>query len=130
MKKGRWHTCNEWLLGDTITEARLAGRGHLGHKMSTFARDEMPESSLVDHPPHYTQGKFEVIEVLEDWFLKDPLLWQVGKYIARSPHKGTELQDLEKAKWYLERKIAKLKEQQQQQQQQQLHSAPLTQPPS
>ena len=64
----------------------------------------------VQHPSHYTFGKYEVIEVLEDWFPQDPLLWQVGKYIARSGRKGSAVEDLEKAKFYLERKIEKLKE--------------------
>jgi hypothetical protein len=59
----------------------------------------------VNHPAHYTFGKYEVIDVLEDWFPTDPLLWQVGKYIARAAHKGNALQDLEKAAWYLQRRI-------------------------
>jgi hypothetical protein len=42
----------------------------------------------VNHPGHYTFGKYEVIDVLEDWFPTDPLLWQVGKYIARADRKG------------------------------------------
>jgi hypothetical protein len=61
----------------------------------------------VSHPPHYTFGKFEVIDVLEDWFETDPLLWQVGKYIARAGHKGNLVEDLKKARWYLDRRIAK-----------------------
>ena len=64
----------------------------------------------VSHPSHYTFGKYEVIEVLEDWFPTDPLLWQVGKYIARAGRKGSAVEDLEKAKFYLERKIARLKD--------------------
>lgn len=67
---------------------------------------------MVNAPPHYTFGKFEVIDVLEDWFPKNPLLWQVGKYIARAEHKGNALQDLEKARFYLDRKINQLKEKQ------------------
>jgi hypothetical protein len=67
---------------------------------------------IVNRPAHYTQGKWEVIEVLEEFFGEDPLLWQVGKYIFRHEHKGNAIQDLEKAKWYLDRKINKLKEQQ------------------
>jgi len=61
----------------------------------------------VNHPAHYTFGKFEVIDVLEDFFPTDPLLWQVGKYIARAGRKGAALQDLEKAAWYLQRRIEK-----------------------
>jgi hypothetical protein len=63
----------------------------------------------VNHPDHYTFGKFEVIDVLEDWFPTDPLLWQVGKYIARAGRKGAALEDLEKAAWYLRRRIEKEK---------------------
>lgn len=62
----------------------------------------------VNHPNHYTFGKFEVIDVLLDWFKNDPLLWQVGKYIARSSRKGKELEDLKKARWYLNLKIKEL----------------------
>jgi uncharacterized protein DUF3310 len=63
---------------------------------------------MVNKPPHYTFGKFEVIEVLLDWFPQEPLLWQVGKYIARASHKGNEIQDLKKARFYLDRKIEQL----------------------
>ena len=60
----------------------------------------------VNHPPHYTFGKYEVLDVLQDWFPAEPLLWQVCKYIARASHKGAMLQDLKKARFYLERRIA------------------------
>jgi len=59
----------------------------------------------VDHPAHYTFGKYEVIDVLEDWFEKNPLLWQTGKYIARAEHKGKYIEDLKKARVYLSRAI-------------------------
>ncbi len=64
--------------------------------------------SAVDHPPHYNQGKIEPIAVIEDWQL-DFCLGNTVKYIARSPHKGSELEDLEKAAWYLARKIEQIK---------------------
>lgn len=63
---------------------------------------------MVNHPRHYTFGKFEVIDVLMDWFSTNPLLWQVGKYIARAGHKGNALEDLKKAQWYLAAEIARL----------------------
>jgi hypothetical protein len=61
----------------------------------------------INHPGHYTFGKYEVIDVLEDWFPADPLLWQVGKYIARASRKGNLAEDLKKAAWYLQRRIEK-----------------------
>lgn len=60
---------------------------------------------LVNHPTHYTFGRFEVIDVLQDWFPDDPLLWQVVKYLARARHKNNFLQDLQKAQFYLNRAI-------------------------
>ena len=63
---------------------------------------------IVNHPPHYKQGKWEVIEVLEEFFPRDPLLFNVGKYILRHEHKANPIEDLKKAAWYLNRKIAKL----------------------
>jgi hypothetical protein len=67
-----------------------------------------PQKDNVNHPEHYTFGRYEVIDVLEDWFPADPLLWQVGKYIARAGHKGNMLEDLKKAAWYLNRRIERL----------------------
>lgn len=61
----------------------------------------------VNHPPHYNTGKIEVIAVIEDWNLG----FHDGnavKYIARAAHKGNQIQDLEKARWYLDRLIANL----------------------
>lgn len=61
----------------------------------------------VNHPAHYTSGPIEVIELIEGFGLGFHL-GNVVKYILRAPHKGTELQDLQKARWYLDRAICKL----------------------
>ena len=58
----------------------------------------------VNHPSHYTFGKFEVIDVIEDWKLGYNL-GNTIKYIARSDHKGNRIEDLKKARWYLSREI-------------------------
>lgn len=58
----------------------------------------------VNHPPHYTQGIIEPIDAIESWSLGF-CLGNVVKYIARAGHKGDRLQDLRKARWYLEREI-------------------------
>ncbi len=60
----------------------------------------------VNHPSHYCQGKFEVIDVIEDWELNFHL-GNTVKYIARAPHKQNPLEDLKKAAWYLQREIAR-----------------------
>lgn len=63
----------------------------------------MPEDA-VNHPRHYTFGKFEVIDVIEDWGLPYHL-GNVVKYVARHEHKGSPLEDLRKARFYLDRYI-------------------------
>ena len=72
-------------------------------------REKAKNVDMVNRPPHYTMGRFEVIDVLEDWAADDPHIWTTLKYLARYKHKGAPLQDLEKARWYLDRKIAQLK---------------------
>ena len=60
----------------------------------------------VFSPKHYTAGKYEVIDVIEDWNLNFRLANTI-KYIARHMHKGKPLEDLKKALWYLQREIDK-----------------------
>ncbi len=57
---------------------------------------------MVNHPPHYNTGNIEVIDFIEDQGL-DFRLGSVVKYVCRAKHKGTELEDLRKARWYLSR---------------------------
>jgi hypothetical protein len=62
----------------------------------------------VNHPPHYNQG-IEVIDYIESWGLdSDAYLFNVIKYITRAKFKNNELEDLKKARWYLDRKIQNL----------------------
>ncbi len=63
-----------------------------------------PAPSAVDHPSHYTQGGLEVIDAIEAWALGFHL-GNVVKYVARSAHKGKLVEDLKKARWYLDRAI-------------------------
>ena len=66
------------------------------------------KDDIVKRPKHYTTTKFEVIEVLEEFFPDDPLLWQCGKYLLRCKHKGNQAEDLKKMVWYANRQIKKL----------------------
>lgn len=69
-------------------------------------------SSNVTHPSHYNAGKIEVIEFIED----QKMNFSRGnaiKYIARAGKKGgtleKEIEDLEKAVFYIDREIELLK---------------------
>jgi hypothetical protein len=59
----------------------------------------------VNHPSHYTRGGIETINVIEAWQLGF-CLGNAIKYISRAGHKGDVLEDLKKARWYIEREIA------------------------
>lgn len=66
-------------------------------------------NDLVNHPSHYTLGGIEVIDVLEAWELGFHA-GNVVKYVARAgkKDKDCEVQDLKKARWYLDRLIQQL----------------------
>lgn len=64
----------------------------------------------VNHPNHY-QGKIEVIDYIEEYSKNYPkaLIFNFGnviKYVSRAPRKNGK-EDLEKARWYLDRMIEK-----------------------
>ena len=61
----------------------------------------------VNHPSHYNKG-IETIDYIESWNM-DFNIGNVIKYVTRAGHKDNKLEDLEKAKWYLEREINKAK---------------------
>lgn len=61
-------------------------------------------TNAIDHPSHYNRGKIEVIDFIEDQGLSFHL-GNVIKYIARAGSKGDKLEDLKKARWYLDRYI-------------------------
>lgn len=65
----------------------------------------------IDHPKHYGgDTPYEAIKVIEAWDLGF-CLGNAVKYISRAGKKdpAKELEDLEKAAWYLRRHINKLR---------------------
>lgn len=65
-----------------------------------------PQSDSINHPAHYNSGRIEVIEAIEDWGL-DYHRGNAVKYVARAGKKNPdkEIEDLQKAIWYLNRKV-------------------------
>ena len=75
-----------------------------GEFMLTF---EIEEKEMVNHPSHYNMGKYEAIDVIEDWNLNFNL-GNAVKYISRAGHKDDIVQDLKKSLWYIDREIQRL----------------------
>jgi len=79
-----------------------------------FQQDEAPHTDAVDSPSHYNNGSIECID-----YLKDNLSWEgytgylegnCKKYLHRWRYKKKPLEDLKKARWYLERLISELED--------------------
>ena len=69
------------------------------------------ENDNVNHPAHYTDGKIEVIDYIQDKgfnFCRGNAI----KYISRAGKKDKtkEIEDLQKAVWYLNKEIERLRE--------------------
>lgn len=71
----------------------------------------MEKTEMVDHPAHYTDGKIEVIDYIEDKHLGF-CLGNAVKYISRAgkKDKSKEIEDLEKAIWYIKRRVKEINE--------------------
>lgn len=78
------------------------GEANIEHAVLT-----VPANDPVNHPSHYTSGKYEVIDIIEDQLGADGIrgfcLGNAVKYICRAGKKDPTKtrQDLEKAIWYI-----------------------------
>lgn len=64
----------------------------------------------VNQPQHYNSGTIECIEYIKDSAesiaqYEGYLAGNVKKYLHRCPYKNKKLQDLQKARWYLDKWI-------------------------
>ena len=69
-----------------------------------MSSDSHSDHDPVARPRHYTFGSIEVIDAIEAWELGFHL-GNVVKYVARAAHKGRYVEDLRKARWYLDREL-------------------------
>lgn len=71
------------------------------------------KKEAVNHPSHYggKENVYETINVIEAWQLDFPI-GNAVKYLSRAGKKdnNTEIQDLKKAIWYIDRKIKQLEQ--------------------
>ena len=66
-------------------------------------------NDMVNHPSHYTSGGIETIEYMEAKSTPEEFRGHLRltaiKYLSRAGLKEDTLQDLQKARWYLDRLI-------------------------
>jgi hypothetical protein len=69
-------------------------------------------ADMVNHPPHYTKGGMETIDIMEAKStpeeFKGHLKLTALKYLTRAGHKESELQDAKKTQWYVNRWVKTL----------------------
>lgn len=101
---------NEILASASVEEIMQGVETHA----ESFERrlDALQEDDPVNYPSHYTSYKgIEVIQLTEQMNFNRG---NAVKYVARAGLKGgplSELEDLQKAAWYLAREIERVKEQ-------------------
>ena len=69
------------------------------------------KKEAVNHPAHYGGDvPHEVYKCLAAWgLISNAYLWNTVKYISRAGRKGPNIiEDLKKARWYLDREIERL----------------------
>lgn len=92
----------------TALAPKLASKTTRGMKViATYTSNKSIKSDMVNHPPHYKAGGIETIDFIEAKNLGYNL-GNVVKYVSRADLKGNKLEDLQKAKWYLDRAISNL----------------------
>lgn len=67
------------------------------------------DGDAVNSPAHYTQGGIETY----DFIRAKELSYELGnvvKYVTRAPYKGNYVEDLKKARWYIDAAIRKFEE--------------------
>ena len=101
---------DEVMIEEIVTEGAVfeSTLGKIDELEDVFNESSELPKELVDHPAHYNRGKYEVIDVIEDWHLGFNL-GNAIKYIGRCGHKDDPVQELEKAKWYVQREIDRIK---------------------
>ena len=111
-KDNKWRAVAAWTASKSIRKrleslqegvAKLQAQEAMQDIIATHHTDV---ADMVNHPPHYKMGGIETIDFIEAKGFGYNL-GNVVKYISRADHKGSHYEDLCKARWYLNREIAK-----------------------
>ena len=106
-----WYKNNYCTNSDSVfVDMKTEGENTCGNyypALSINIKPGVAPKETVNHPNHYNIGGIEVIDFIESWNLGFSL-GNAIKYITRAPYKSDELEDLKKARWYIDREIQRL----------------------
>lgn len=101
---------HQFVESSVMAGCAMCGKG-FGALEHNTTQPEWMRHEAVNHPSHYGgDTTYEAIKVIEAWQLGFHL-GNVLKYIRRADEKETHLQNLKKARWYLDRQIARIEAQ-------------------
>ena len=73
---------------------------------------DLDQDTIVNKPPHYGDGEIECIDYMKDnmdtMMFMGYLEGNCKKYLHRYRYKGKPVEDLKKARWYLDRLIQEM----------------------
>ena len=106
-RKGKTEMTSEWMGNACFAEFISAAIGGWPNFISV---DALADDN-INHPSHYTDGKIEVADFITDKGLNF-CRGNVVKYVARAGKKDPkkEIEDLRKARWYIDREIRRMEE--------------------
>lgn len=88
----------------TLDEIRDTLPVKMRKAVAEIARKKLTELEAVNHPAHYTVGGIETYDFIKAKGLSYEL-GNVVKYVSRAEHKNNKVEDLMKARWYLDAAI-------------------------
>lgn len=93
---------------EAVQAPEILTKSELDEIALRIAADRAATVEMIDHPPHYTShpSGVECISITEHMNF---CLGNAVKYIWRAGKKGKAIEDLKKARWYIDREIARLK---------------------
>jgi hypothetical protein len=109
VKKPEWKTVGAWTVSKSLKKRLASVQEGVAKLQAQEAMQDIiatHHTDMVNHPPHYKMGGIETIDFIEAKGFGYNL-GNVVKYISRADHKGSHYEDLLKARWYLNREIAK-----------------------
>jgi len=84
------------------------------YEKTPVAKSLMDKAERVNHPDHYNTGKIECIDAMISTFGMEQVevfcRLNAFKYLWRAIHKGHTREDLEKARWYIDKGLQLLNE--------------------
>ena len=101
--------------GEKITIVDALRWGFMTIDQIREGTENTTEPDMVNTPPHYKQYSFEPIDIITEVVKEYPpeIGFHIGttlKYLFRSPFKGKQEEDINKAAYYLARAIKELDE--------------------